>query len=412
MGESACLIDDFGPLPVERPPTVADLSELVRRAAAAGEAIYPIGGGTMLCLGNASAKRGIAVDLRGLDQVIDYPARDMTITVEAGMTVARLQALLAPENQRLPIDVPRAEAATVGGILATNASGPRRFGYGTLRDYLLGFSAVNDEGQVIKAGGRVVKNVAGYDLCKLFVGSLGTLGIITQATLKLRPLPEQQALATLPCAAASLHDLLDLLHRSRTRPVCIDVLNPAAVAGLPLAGGSADAWLIVVGYEGNADAVKWQVQQLVREVHGKCGLEARIGATARPLWDALVEFVAPCEGDNLTFKANMLPSAVAEFCRQADALPERPSLQAHAGNGIVVGHMTVTGERAASVMGDLRSVAARGRGRVVVVSCPPAWKKTVSVWGPSAGDVGLMRAVKEKLDPRRLFNPGRFVEGI
>src|SRR5262245_39284199 len=138
MGEPACLIDDFGPLRVERPTAVADLSEMVRRASAAGEAIYPMGGGTMLCFGNRPTKRGVAVELRGLDSVIDYPARDMTITVQAGMTVGRLQALLAPENQRLPIDVPRADTATVGGVLATNASGPRRFGYGTLRDYLLG----------------------------------------------------------------------------------------------------------------------------------------------------------------------------------------------------------------------------------------------------------------------------------
>ncbi|HJT77552.1 MAG TPA: FAD-binding oxidoreductase, partial [Gemmataceae bacterium] len=186
---STCLIDDVGPLPVAAPPSVPELGDLVRRAAAQGQALYPLGGRTMLGLGLPPARPGLGVDLRALDQVIDYPARDMTITVRAGIPLARLAEILAAENQRLPIDVPRADRATLGGALATNASGPRRLGFGTLRDYVIGLSAVNDEGQETKAGGRVVKNVAGYDLCKLFIGSLGTLGVITQATLKLRPLP-------------------------------------------------------------------------------------------------------------------------------------------------------------------------------------------------------------------------------
>src|SRR5262249_22812669 len=160
-------------------------------------AIYPLGGRTMLDLGLPPTRPGLAIDLRRFDAVIDYPARDMTVTVQAGLTVAKLQALLAAENQRLPIDVPHAEQATLGGALAANVSGPRRYGFGTLRDYVIGISVVNDEGQEVKAGGRVVKNVAGYDLCKLYVGSLGTLGIITQVTLKLRPQPMAQTLILL-----------------------------------------------------------------------------------------------------------------------------------------------------------------------------------------------------------------------
>src|SRR5262245_17199545 len=171
---ATCTIDGFGPLTVVRPGSVAELGEMVRRAASNNEAIYPVGGQTELDLGNPPTKPGTAVDMRGLDQVIDFPARDMTVTVQAGITIAKLQALLAPENLQLPIDVSQPARATLGGIIATNASGPRRYGYGTLRDYVIGISAVNDEGNEFKAGGRVVKNVAGYDLCKLLVGSLGT----------------------------------------------------------------------------------------------------------------------------------------------------------------------------------------------------------------------------------------------
>ena len=188
--QSSISIDDFGPLPVQRPASVAELSDIVRRCAANGDAIYPVGGGTMLGWGLPPTKPGLAIDLRGLDQVIDYPARDMTITVQAGISIARLQEILRAERQQLPVDVPLPDRATIGGAIATNASGPRRFGYGTLRDYVIGISVVNDRGEEVKAGGRVVKNVAGYDLMKLYTGSFGTLGIITQVTLKVKPLAE------------------------------------------------------------------------------------------------------------------------------------------------------------------------------------------------------------------------------
>ena len=164
MEQPTIHIDDFGPLPVHRPTSVAAVCDLVRRAAADGQAVYPLGGRTMLDLGLPPTKPGVAIDLTALDQVIDYPARDMTITVQAGITIARLQEILAKENQRLPIDVPNPDQATLGGAIATNASGPRRYGHGTFRDYVIGITVVNDEGQEVKAGGRVVKNVAGYDL--------------------------------------------------------------------------------------------------------------------------------------------------------------------------------------------------------------------------------------------------------
>ena len=191
-------IDGFGPLTVVRPPSVADLAELIRRAAADGTAIYPVGGGTMLDYGLPPTKPGTAADLRGLDRVIDYPARDMTITVQAGIAIGQLQDTLKAEGQQLPVDVPFPDRATLGGAVATNASGPRRFGHGTLRDYVIGITVVNDQGKEVKGGGRVVKNVAGYDFMKLYTGSLGTLGVIAQLTLKVKPLPEAVAAVVAP----------------------------------------------------------------------------------------------------------------------------------------------------------------------------------------------------------------------
>jgi glycolate oxidase FAD binding subunit len=409
-----CTIDDFGPLPLRRPATVADLGETIREAAAAGQAVYPLGGGTMLGRGLPPTKPGVAVTTARLDQILDYPARDMTVTVQAGITLARLGNLLATENQRLPVEVPNASRATLGGAMAVNVSGPRRYGNGTLRDYVIGISVVNDQGHEIKAGGRVVKNVAGYDLCKLYVGSLGTLGIISQVTLKLKPRPEEHALLTLGCGAETVGPLLDLLHRSRTRPVCLELLNAAAarVVGAAAGGGLPEApWVIVVGFEGNREAVGWQVQQLIREAPAGQGIAVNVLAdtSADPLWAALGEFAAWPDA-RLTFQANLLPSAVAAFCLQgADA--DGLLVQAHAGSGIVIGHAggDLTAERAAAMLKGRLATATAARGNLIVTRCPPSWKAALPVWGTPRDDAWLMRRVKDALDPRGLFNPGRFV---
>ena len=412
-----CHIDDFGPLPLVQPRSVADIGEIVRRAAADNQALYPIGGQTLLDVGLPPARPGVAVDVRALSQVIDYPARDMTITVQVGITMAQLQTLLATEKQRLPIDVPRADQATLGGVLAVNVSGSRRLGFGTLRDYVIGISTVNDKGQEVKAGGRVVKNVAGYDLCKLHVGALGTLGIISQVTLKLRPLPESKALVTLGCETAVLDRLLDRLHATRTRPVCLDLLNQSAVRSMvrELRMNLPEApWVIVAGFEDNGDAVGWQVRQLLQELApGDIqGLEARAGGASDPLWLALVE--SPASGECLTFKANLLPGALAEFCRRAATLPEPMRLHAHAGSGIVYGHLDgdLTLPRVAAMLKELTDAAVRAEGNLVVPRCSVEWKRELPVWGRERGDFWLMRQVKDKLDPRHLFNPGRFLAGI
>jgi glycolate oxidase FAD binding subunit len=413
-----CPIDGFGPVPISTPQSVAELCDLVRSAAADDQAIYPFGGQTLLDFGLPPTRAGIGLDLRCLAQVIDYPARDMTITVQAGITLAKLQDLLATENQRLPVDVPQPERATLGGALATNMSGPRRYGFGTLRDYVIGISVVNDEGQEIKAGGRVVKNVAGYDLCKLYIGSLGTLGIMTQVTLKLKPRPEEQALILVGCGHDALEPLLQELHRSRTRPVCLDLLNQAAVQYIIQ---QADVqlpetpWVLAIGFEDNREAVLWQRQQILAELAsaGFREADARIGSAAEPLWRALAKF-PNCPEARLTFKANMLPRTGAGFCRLADTLPQKLMLQAHAGNGIVIGHAgnDLMLEQARTMLKVLQDSAVASQGNVIVRRCPTAWKSMIPVWGAPRGDVWLMRAVKEKLDPRRRFNPGRFIDGI
>jgi len=377
----------------------------VRQAAAKGEALYPVGGATMLDLGLPPTKPGTAVEMAALDRVIDYPARDMTITVQAGITVARLQETLRAEGQQLPVDVPLPDRATIGGAVATNASGPRRLGYGTLRDYVIGISVMNDEGQEVKGGGRVVKNVAGYDLMKLYTGSLGTLGIITQLTLKVRPLPEGSRWSIITCESDDVSELLDKLRASATRPCAMTVRGDAAQ-------GSVTKAAIIVGYEDNAKAVEWQVNRMHEELPARFRDRLLpLGQQSDSLVAAMRDYPLSAEA-TMSFKANVLPARGWDFCVRA-ARKRDLAFQAHAGNGIVFGHFTETNPDAArNYLDDLVRFAGECSGNVVVTRCPVAWKSVLPVWGRSTPDRELMKAVKDKLDPRRVFNPGRFVDGI
>ena len=180
LRRAARLGDGRNALATLRPAGVEELCQTVREQVALGHAIYPQGGRTALDYGGVPRRPGVAIDTTGISRLIDYPFADMTITVEAGMTLSALRAILAEQGQRVLVDAPDPDRATLGGIYATNTSGPRRYAAGRPRDQIIGVSFVTSEGVVVKGGGRVVKNVAGYDFPKLLTGSMGTLGIITQ----------------------------------------------------------------------------------------------------------------------------------------------------------------------------------------------------------------------------------------
>jgi glycolate oxidase FAD binding subunit len=320
---------------------------LVKNFGAAKRPLIAVGGGTSFELETHGAERRLKVATRGLDRVVEFAARDMTITVEAGIPIARLDEVLRGEGLRLPIDIPQWDRATLGGAVAADVSGPRRYGLGTFRDYVIGLAAMKADGQVFHSGGRVVKNVAGYDLCKLMVGSRGTLAILTQITLKLKPIPEASALV---CAAFA--NVIDReaavagLLQSKTRPVALDSLNRAAIQGLesrlqlgiPAAGPA-----LVVGYEGTQRETDWQIVTLLDElaVSRPLGLHALRNADAAPLWNAFTEFAVPT-GDLPAFEVRLLPSKIAAFETGCDDLisPLPVELVARAANGSVFGRLT------------------------------------------------------------------------
>ena len=389
-----------------------NIREVVVRRVGEGHALYPQGGATALDYGGIPRSPGVAIDLRSLDRVIDYPAADMTITVEAGMTLGSLQKTLAEQGQRLTLEAPQADRATLGGIFATNASGPRRFGLGRPRDQIIGIRYVDSQGQAIKGGGRVVKNVAGYDLPKLLTGSMGTLGIIAELTLKVRPLPEASALAWVRFRRlAEAAQALDRLNTSGTRPVALELLNaPAARKVSGPSGLPVEEWVLVVGFEDNAASVAWQLDRLTLEL-GRTDLVFLKDNDSASLWSALVDSQAD-EDAALTFAANLKPSAASGFLSTID--PARWAIQTQAGNGIVQGHFQNEAniETIAPEIDRLRAEAVRLGGNLTLPRCPTAWKDRLKVWGQPRADWAIAERVKKALDPLGVMNPGRFVGTI
>lgn len=398
------------------PATQGELVASVREAFESGSPLYVIGGGTSLDFGLPTKEPGQGLSLAKLNRIVDYPARDMTVTVEAGVRMKDLAELLAKEGQRLPVDVPHADKATIGGAIATNWNGPRRFGEGAIRDFVIGISAVDGRGNEFKGGGRVVKNVAGYDFCKLLTGSMGTLAVITQVTLRLKPIPAQSALVACSVTdGAAAERLLAALINSKVSPVAVEVLagpewrKDSALAGLK--SSSPGAMYVVVGLEGTAAEVEFMVGQLVDEWR-ELGVEMPlvVGETAS-LWQRLVEFSATGESP-LVLKANVVPSGTTAMIDAVRKVDPECSIQAHAGNGIVLIKLSKFPAQGLSraLVGNLQPVAAAHQGQVVILSNPSGAEMThQSAFGMTDSPLSLMREVKRKFDPSDILNRGRFV---
>jgi glycolate oxidase FAD binding subunit len=412
-------------LPIKKTFSPGDQGELagaVREAFESGTPLYPIGGGTSLDYGLPAKAPGNGLSLAKLNRVIDYPARDMTVTVEAGLAMQALADLLATERQRLPVDVPRAGEATIGGVIATNWNGPRRYGQGAVRDHVIGIHAVDGQGMPFKGGGRVVKNVAGYDFCKLLTGSLGTLGVITQVTLKLKPMPEQSVLAgcRLPDLATAEKVLASLVHTQASLAAIELVAGPEweRESALAVLGGnstqgppSSRGLYLLVGLEGTAAEVEYMLRQLTSEWR-MLGVDPpqAIGESTT-LWRSLAEFSAIGQPP-LALKASVVPSGVSAIIEAARELDPQCSIQAHAGNGTVLIKLSAFPVQGLSraLVGQLQPVAAAHHGGLVVLSNPSGAEMThQSAWGAIDAPLALMSAVKRKFDPRDILNRGRFV---
>jgi len=399
-------------LPLTETITPADepaVADAIRDAYQAGTPIYPIGGGTRLDYGVHPTRPGIGLSLAKLGRVVDYPADDMTITAQAGLTMAELANNLAVNGQRLPVDVPQPRRATIGGVVATGLGGPRRYAHGTIRDYVIGIRAADGLGTAFSGGGRVVKNAAGYNLCRLMVGSLGTLGVITQVTLMVRPLPETSALVVceLPELAAVERLLAGLVH-TKTLPAAVELLAGSASQDNPAMGPvlTSSVARLVVAFEGSKPEVDWMVRQLQdewREQHVSSPVIIP-QAQAGPVWEWLTEFDAQVQ-------ISVPPGATAETVGRLLDLDSSIAIQAHAGSGVIrVGFSPPTLDQFPELVGSrLRPAVTAAGGKMVVLYCPDGAQLTSQdVWGPPGDGATAMQAIKDRFDPKGLLNPGRF----
>jgi glycolate oxidase FAD binding subunit len=373
---------------VARPGTTEQVAEVMKAAAAHRLTVVPRGRGTKMTWGLPPASADVLVDLSTMDRVLDHAAGDLIVEAQAGTPLADLQAVVGQAGQRLVIDetVP---GASVGGALASNAAGPQRMLVGTARDLLIGITVVRADGVVAKAGGRVVKNVAGYDLGKLMIGSLGTLAVVTEALFRLHPVPEVRRWVSVPVADPQrAHDLAQAVVHGQTVPGALEVDWPADGPGT-----------LTVQYGGKPDGV----EDRVGTARSLLGGDASVSEDEPDGWSSY-PWRAGETGLKLTFVLSGLRDVLA-VTRDVGA-----AVRGSAGTGVVYAALDRPDDVPAA-LDRLRSVCARHQGSAVVVDAPAEVKRAVDVWGPVPA-LDLMRRVKDQFDPEHRLAPGRFVGGI
>ncbi len=360
----------------------------------------------------------LMVSTERLNQLIDHAIGDLTVTVEAGMRFADVQATLATAGQFLPIDPAYPDHATIGGIIATADTGSLRQRYNGVRDLLLGVSIVRADGQIAKAGGRVVKNVAGYDLMKLFTGSYGTLGIITQATLRVYPLPEASQTIVLSGAAAAIAQASQLLLNSALTPTSADLLSASIAAAMDIGKGTA----LAVRFQSMMPSVQEQTNRMV-EVSKALGLAIASFSDTEDtaFWQRLRErMTAAPPIDAITCKIGIRPSAavallamLTQHHNELSIAPQSglvPSAQIHAASGL--GRLLLDAATPPETLLSIRSFCQENGGFLSIIQAPVALKQAIDVWGYNGNALYLMRQLKQQFDPSNRLSPHRFVGGI
>jgi glycolate oxidase FAD binding subunit len=393
---SRYVVDGCVPSLVAAPQDAEALAAVLAAAADAGVAVVPWGGGAHMGLGNPPRRYDLALDVTRLDRVIEHEPADLTVTVEAGVRLRNLQGLLAANGQWLAIDPPAAGDSTIGGLLAANLSGPARVAHGTLRDLLIGITVATAQGRLVRSGGRVVKNVAGYDMGKLHVGALGTLGVIVAASFKVAPLP-----------AVTAHALVHHAEAPRLLALAFAVRDAGLAAnGLALArGAEGGRWALAVRFAGGRAAVDRSLRDLLRLANdaGASPVDGDIVA-----WEEALRPAAARDAESVVAKAAVRPSDAGAILRAAAA-----------GGGGVVAYPTAglvyaswPAAPGVEVLALLRAQAESLGGALVLEAAPSALKTSFDAWGATRGDFQLMRRLKAEMDPGGLLSPGRYLGGL
>ena len=390
------------------PTTVETLAEIVKYAHQEKYRLIPCGNGSKLDWGGLSKDIQLIVSTQKCARIIEHAVGDLTVTVEAGLKLADLQAQLQQANQFLPIDPAFAAQATIGGILATADTGSWRKRYGGIRDLVLGISFIRGDGAIAKAGGRVVKNVAGYDLMKLFTGSYGTLGIITQVTLRTYPLPEASKTVALTGDYDAIAQATQKLRNSGLTPTAADLVSASVIDRLGIDKNTA----LIIRFQTISQSIVQQISQLesiTKQLNLKVSYYQDQDET--DLWQKLPQIIRVPHSATATIgKLGILPGAAVDLLRQLDNLTDSQSLVViHAGGGI--GYLQLNSEDI-TVIDKARSICNDNSGFLTLLTAPKSIKQQLDIWGYTGNALPMMQVIKQKFDPHHIFSPGRFVNGI
>ncbi len=402
-------VDGMVPSVRVAPQDAAQISEVLKICTEDHAAVVPWGGGTSIGLGNRPSRVDVVLSLERFTGLIEHDDANLTATAQAGMRVAELQQILAGRHQFLAIDPPQTAEATIGGVVAANTNGPRRMHYGGVRDQVIGMKCVLATGEQVKSGGKVVKNVAGYDMCKLFTGSLGTLGVITEVTLRMAPVPERSASVLASGTIAQALKMVEQIEASALLPCAVTLVNARAAVQLTAESGirkQESDYLVLVWVEGFSEAVERHLNDL-RTMAKAAGMsaEALEDSQHQTLWKSICDFTSIVSGPlcRLTLPLGAIGGAISTI----DGWSPTPQIVAHMGAGTLW---------VASDVGDvagwfarLSALATSNRGHAIVAAAPPHVKEVVDVWGPPPPGLSIMAEIKRQFDPAGILNPGRFV---
>jgi len=428
----AYTLDGKAPKIVVSPGTIEEVSKVVAYANQHRLGVIPRGNGTKIETGGIAKKTDIVLLTGRLNRITDKDCDNLTLSVESGITLSEIQKSLAEEGKGyfLPLDPPFSEKATLGGIVATNSSGPKRLLYGTARDLIIGIKAVYPNGDTVVSGGKTVKNVSGYDMCKLVIGSFGTLAIICEITFKLLPLPEKEATLLISFTSLdSAHAFTREIRHSQLLPASVGILNSVAMAKmkdlLPVPGGG--NYLVAIGLEGVTESIERQIFEMgaMGKKQGALAAVTLDSERGHPFWIAIRDFSARLSEDYtnlISLKSNFSISRCGEMLGSYEKTARESGFDSaficHSGNGILNSYVMVgknirsKTESLVKLIGMLTDEAVKNEGNLVVESSPLAIKKEVDVWGGARADRAVMKRLKEEIDPAGILNPGRFVGGI
>lgn len=392
------------------PHTEAELASVIACAHHNNWRVIPCGSGSKLSWGGLVENVQLVVSTERLNHLIQHAVGDLTVTVESGTKLADIQDTLATAGQFIALDPGAPKSATIGGIIATADAGSLRQRYGGVRDQLLGITFVRADGQIAKAGGRVVKNVAGYDLMKLFTGSYGTLGIITSATFRVYPLPEATATVVLTGTADAIAQANTSLRSSALAPIAVDLLSTTLVTRLGIGQGLG----LMTRFGSMTESVKQQSAQLV-ELGLQLGLQSAIyeAGDETDLWQKLREQMGASTTEPvMTCKIGVLPKAALATLNQLDSVaPSQARSLIHGASGLGLLQLEASAVTA-QIVSEMRSLCETQGGFLTVLDSPVTLKQQLDVWGYSGNAVDLMRRIKQQFDPTHLLSPHRFVGGI